>query len=381
MKDLQEIGRKIRRLETTGAPYVLATVVHVCGSAYRGPGAHLLITSEGEVIGTLSGGCVEGDVVENARRGRETGEPMLLTYDSTADDDILWGTGLGCRGVTDLLLERFPATGSPDYARLLGAPGPAREPAVVATLFRVDGRLPPPPIQRLVLHPNGACQDNVRDPAVRDRMRSDAGEELARLRAGAVPAPARARAVDHRAARAQVLLEGLQPPLALVIFGAGPDAVPLVRLGCELGWQVTVADHRPDFAQPERLPGAHAVLDARPADALEQVCLDRRTAVVVMTHNYLQDLEVVRQLAGAPVEYVGLLGTRDRTDRLLAQLREEGAEPPAGWMGQFFSPAGLDLGGESAEEIALSIAAEIQTVMRARPGTHLGDRDGPIHPR
>ena len=382
MKDLQDILRKIRQLDAAGTPYVLATIVQVSGSTYRGPGARMLITREERTVGTLGGGCLETDLVESAGEVFATGEPLLLTYDATSEDDILWGTGLGCRGIARVLLEKLPRIEGLDLPQLLDGCARHRRSGVLATVFAVEGAVQARAGQRLMLHQDLSVEDDIPDEELRRAMQRAAREELdARGKASGPTARGKTWRCELPEGCARVLLEPLLPPISLVVFGAGYDTLPVLRLAGELGWHTTVVDHRPAFARTERLPGAHEVLCARPEEAGARLSFDHRTVVLIMTHNYLQDLELLRHLGAFPVPYLGLLGPRERTQRLLDELKKEGIEIALDQQERLFSPIGLDIGAETAEEIALSVLSEIQAVLKARSGGHLRARPGPIHDR
>jgi len=176
-----------------------------------------------------------------------------------------------------------------------------------------------------------------------------------------------------------VFVEVIEPPVPLLVFGSGPDAVPLVRLARELGWHVTVADERPAAASGGRFPGADATLTCAPEAVPERAGLDARTVAVLMTHNYLQDLRLLEVLLPLPVRYLGILGPKRRTERMLGDLRKQGLEPSEDWLGRLHSPAGLDIGADTPEGIALAIVAEINAVLAGRTGGPLRERDGPIY--
>jgi xanthine dehydrogenase accessory factor len=175
-------------------------------------------------------------------------------------------------------------------------------------------------------------------------------------------------------------VEVLDPPLRLVVCGAGHDAIPLVRAASVLGWNVSVVDDRPALLNRDRFPEAKAfVAVEEPAEAAKAAGVDERTFVVVMTHNFLRDKAYIRSLLGSPAAYVGMLGPAARSERLLMELRDEGVEVGDEARGRIHGPAGLDLGGEGPEEIAQAILAEIVAVKRRRAGGFLRDRPGPIH--
>ena len=381
MKDLKTLLHEIERLEKEGESYVLATIVRIDGSAYRGVGTRMLIKADGDRIGTISGGCLERDVVENAEEVFASGERKLLTYDSTSEEDLLWGTGLGCSGVIQVMLERLPDDETIDYPRILSDTVFQRLPMVMATLFDAEGTDGKGDGQRLILDPEGTVTADIADERLQHLVQRDARKEMAILKETNPPVSiGRTRFYELESSRAGVLLELLVPPISLVVFGAGDDAEPLVRLASDIGWQVTVVDHRPAFAVAERLPAADNVILGRAPELFDDLPLDG-CATIVMTHNYMQDLAILRRLVKEQVRYLGVLGPRARTDRLLNDLGTEKIILSAEMRRILHSPVGLDIGAETAEEIALSVLAEMRAVISGRQGGLLRQRKGPIHDR
>ena len=266
MKDLQTILGRARVLDEAGVPYVLATVVQTSGSVYRGPGTRMLIEADLQSLGTISGGCLEGDVRENAQAVFADGQPRLLHYDATSEDDILWGTGLGCSGTVDVLLERLPQDGAgfhyPDFLH-----GCALEEGrgVLGTVFAAEGDTRAALGQRVFAHEGGHVCANIADEELHRAVLAAADELLATLDQTQRPVVlGHTRHYELAHGRASVLLEPLLPPIALYIFGAGYDAVPIAHLAGELGWRITVVDHRPAYARAERFPQARQTLLAPP---------------------------------------------------------------------------------------------------------------------
>jgi xanthine/CO dehydrogenase XdhC/CoxF family maturation factor len=179
----------------------------------------------------------------------------------------------------------------------------------------------------------------------------------------------------------EYFLEWVGVPLHLVLFGAGHDAIPVVAMARQLGWQVTVADGRSSFARPDRFPGARCMVTGGEGAQLDTDLVDRDTAVVLMTHNYPRDLRLLEQLVPMEPRYLGILGPRDRADRLLADLRDNRIPGTGGaaFREALHAPVGLDLGAETPEAIALSIIAEVQSVFSGRDGSALRTRQGAIH--
>jgi len=323
---MPELSRILTALETAaGQPAALATLVKVEGSSYRRPGARLLLLPDGTRVGSISGGCLEEDVMERARRVLTTGRPELAVYDTTAENDLVWGVGLGCQGVVRIFIEQIPAL-RPDWIALLRANLHERR----ETTLRVDYAESTPRGTRL---------------------------------AGTADAPGEG-----------VFIETVAAPPALIICGAGDDAQPLARLAKETGWHVTVADARAAYASSERFPEADRIVAAPLTQIAASLCADARTFAVVMTHRYVDDREFLRALLPQDFPYLGQLGPRTRTDRLLAEL-----SPSPAQLAKLHAPVGLDLGGSTPETVALAILAEMQTRLTGRTPGHLRDRTGPIH--
>ncbi len=373
MKELRDILDAWADVRRRGERAVLATVVKARGSTYRRPGARMLLRPDGAMVGSIGGGCLEGDVLEKARQVLATGEPRLVAYDMTSDDDIVWGLGLGCNGVVYVLLEALPHGGPADPMAFLDECLTHERVGVLATVFRVEGRRPAHVGDRWMVRADGELWGStLQDPALLEALRPDVDEARRTGRS-----TVRTYALPD--GEAEVFIEVVQPPVPLVVFGAGHDAIPVVRFAKALGWRVTVVDSRPAYATRDRFPEADEVVLAHPEDVPGRVRLDERTVAVVMTHNYLQDLKLLEVLLPSPVRYLGVLGPRSRTDQLLRDLQAKGRAPAEAQLRRLYSPVGVDIGAETPEEIALSILAEVQAVLTGRPAGLLRDRKGPIH--
>ena len=364
MHELKAVLAAAADLHARGALPVLATVVDVKGSVYRRPGAHMLIAQGISPVGSISGGCLERDVAERASELLQGGPPQLLTYDSLSGEDVVWGLGLGCNGRVSILLEPLK-----DLAPLLAFWQEClaqRRPGVVATVFASTGPLAP---GARSYYPGGQSR-----PDFPPESTDDAARALEK----------RQTTVKHYG-DCSLLLELVAPPTRLVICGAGPDAIPVVRLAAELGWEVTIIDKRPGYATREFFPEAHEIIvgSTLPAD------LKADDAAVVMAHHFQDDREFLRQLLNTSVGYLGVLGPRARTASFLEQLgmnvglgphlkTSAEREPPG--LRRIYAPVGLDIGAETPEAIALSIVAEIRAVLAGRPAGFLRERSGPIHP-
>ena len=382
MKELRQILKTVGRYRLGGERWALATVVETSGSFFRAPGARMVVDERQQTVGTMGGGCLEGNLLEHARQVRASGTSQLVTYDCTADDDVLWGSGRGCAGVARILLEALPRSGGVEFIEFLRSCMASRTSGVLATAYEWEGPHAAPMPQRLILREDGSIEDDFHDSEVREVVEREARQEWAHLDSRRVPvARPYSRLCHCPGGSVHLLIEPVQPPTRLVVFGAENHLAPLVRFAAELGWDVAVVDHRPSRARPERFPEASAVLLAAADETADKVELDWRSVVLVMTQDYLHDLALLRHLVGADLAYLGLLGPRERTGRLMSDLKREGVQPDKEAGHRVFNPAGLDIGAETAEEIGLSIIAEILAFLTGRQGGYLRNRGGPIHDR
>ncbi len=369
MTELQRLFLAYDQHRAAGQPCALATVVEVVGSAYRRPGARMLVTENGELTGAISGGCLEGDARQRARRAIFQGEPALVTYDTRDEDDPRHGLGPGCQGVVRILLEPLNFSDSHNALELLR--DFARHPAlaVLATVFEADtAGLRAAVGQRLLLSAAGALRGA---PLLAAPLAEAARATLAQ-------GQSRVLDIDTAAGPVRALLELLVPPLRLVVYGAGNDAQPLVHLAGSLGWHITVVDGRPNLATATRFPEAAAVRVV-PAAELEGQTPDPLAYHVLLSHNYAYDLAALQTLLPSPAPYIGLLGPRLKAARLLDELDLTRSEQKQLLRERLHSPVGLDLGSETPEEIALAIVAEIQAQRSERQGRPLRERAGTVH--
>jgi len=347
--------RKIVELWQCGDASVLVTLVRVEGSSYRRVGARVLIASNGDSAGTISGGCLEAEVVRKAKwlvRAGAVVERYSTLFDDTADIPY----GLGCGGTVDLLLE--PA-GTAEFDAVMHAmhdslKGNRRE--VVTYLPEHDA-----PLTREVREESGAVLFVSAKDAIGKFAHSE-GHGFSR----AVNEPQKKRGfspgeVTDRAA----FREWLEPPQRLIMLGAGDDAQPMVQMASLLGWSVLVADGRAQLVRPERFPEAERVICA---DSISEFEISERDAVVVMSHSYEQDRAWLTEVVPIKPRYVGLLGARHRSALLINETAAR-----LGWSAEqvcerLFAPVGMDLGGDGAEAIALATIAEIQACCEGKLG-------------
>jgi xanthine dehydrogenase accessory factor len=355
-----ELARSLAPLVAAGRPLAVATVVAISGSAPRAVGATMFVDADGAVVGSVSGGCVEGAVVEACGAVLDGAAPAVVRYGIS--DEMAMGVGLMCGGDLDVYIERVPAASLPALEAARDGGGAA----------------------------DGTVVDGPRE-LVGVRI-ADLTDELLRA-AGAVGVSAGRLRAEHeswaRAGRSttwtarcgpvelSVFTDVVLPPPRLLIFGAVDFSAALADAGRLLGYRVTVCDARPVFATPERFPGAHEVVRSWPHVYLADAEVDERTVVCVLTHDLKFDVPLLALALELPVAYVGAMGSRRTHERRLRALREHGLDEAL--LARLHSPIGLDIGASTPAETAVSILAEVIAARTGASGRALGGTDGPIH--
>ena len=340
------LSQAFARWSDTGKPLVLATVYETSGSTYSKIGAQMLINAEGDFQGMLSGGCLEGDLAERARQVSETGEAQAVTYDLTQDDDDLWGLGVGCDGIMRILLQRLDAEGAYEPLPSMLRAFDGDNPQVAVTVIE-SGHTGATGGSTAIIADSQVIWSALPGEVLTD-IRSDVAEALA---------DGRSRLTKSRIGDAELtlLVSLLRPRLRLLVLGAGLDAEPVVRLGAELGWRVTVSDHRPGYIDKGNFAGALHVQCCVANELAQTTDLTSFDAVVVMSHHLASDETYLRQLAETAITYIGLLGPINRRNRLLDSIPEHKEDLASRVRG----PAGIDINASGPAAIALSIVAEI----------------------
>lgn len=379
MNEVRALVEAFDDANARGERCALATVVSVEGSSYRRPGARMLVREGGANTGTISAGCLEADVVEHAQRVIAQGTAKLVEYDTAStSDEMAWGLGLGCNGIVRVLVEPL-APGSRYVEALRRSSEAHAAPLTVATVYQ---HTPPAANRvetgaRLLIDADGSVSRDGLSGEVAAAIESEARS----LSFG--EATSGARIIDVGGAGVKVFFETLLPPVPLVIFGAGHDALPVVELARGLGWQTEVVDPQARLATRSRFAVADRVTLARPEEVAARVMITPRTLALLMSHNYSHDLSLLRFLLASPARYVGVMGPRKRTERMLRELAagEDPFRPEDAALSRLHSPAGLDIGANAPAEIALSIVAEMRAVLEGRRGGMLRERRGSIHGR
>ena len=372
MKEIREIIKAYEAAAKAGKKSALATVVHLNGSSYRRPGARMLVTDEGELTGAISGGCLEGDALRKAMIVLAQQKSKLVTYDTSDEDDAIIGIQLGCAGVIQVLFEPIDENDANNPIQLLRKVIAKRQKAVLVTLFSLEDKKNEQPGTCLLAEENDNIAGSIPYPELQKSIVEDVGEVMHQQSSAF-----KNYTIEKFSITAFV--EFLQPPVSLVIIGAGNDAIPMMQIANILGWDVRVVDGRSTHAKPERFVSACQVLVSKPGKLLEHITIDRQTVFVLMTHNYNYDLAILKVLLLKNVTYIGLLGPKKKLDRMIDEMREEGIPIDEDQLKKIYGPVGLEIGAETAEEIALSIIAEIKAVLAGKPGRSLREKQDVIH--
>lgn len=337
----------------------LATITRTRGSTFRRPGTRMLVLGNGQVVCELSGGCPQRDIVTRALDVMASGEPRLIRYDAESGLDVLME--MGCGGELEVLVEPLLAIHDTDFIDALARCLDERHTIHLATQFAID-EVPILP-RRLVWNGHRVLYNDIENASLVQRILENAAAPLSR-RANTLSMPFAGGSTD-------VLMEAVEPPHALIVIGSSAAARALLPLSSALGWRTTLVDHDPARLRAVDLPAELNTVCATPRELMDAVTLDMHSSVVVMTHNLEQDVAYLSALREAPVAYIGALGSRDRVARMRHSSALSGLH--------LHAPAGLDIGSETPEEIALAIAAEIMAVINRKNGGSLRDNDGAIH--
>jgi xanthine dehydrogenase accessory factor len=372
MNEIKAILKAYDSLDHAQTKAALATVVRVEGSSYRRTGARMLVMDNGQWVGGISGGCLEGDALKRARLAIAKTAPSLITYDTTQDDAYQIGVGLGCNGIIDVLLAPIlPHDPYNPIEVLKSVVTDRRQINLLLTLTRLDGTLTTLRAGHMIRYAGRPSLDILADDALIHTLEREVGAVIENRKSQTLVLPL----PDGR--QLEVFAEYFPPELHVLLMGHQYDVYPLAKLIREIGWRVTVV------APPQKIHREVARLAAAivPPEDFSPELVDPFTAVILMAHDYKTDKRNLPLVIATQASYIGLLGPRVRAEKIFNELAEEGISISNEHMNRVFAPVGLDLGAISPEEIALSIVAEIRAVFSDRAGTSLRQRTVPIHER
>lgn len=372
MKEFNTIVAEYGKIDFGKSRAALATVVKVRGSSYRSPGARMLITDDGRWVGSISGGCLEGDALRKARKVILEEQAMTVTYDTREESNQNLGIGLGCNGVIDVLIEPIDHTASTNPVRVFEKFIGTSKPVALATVFSSD--TPAVTGQKLLIDEQGILHHSITDTSLLKTIHSD-------LSGLFETKTSETRSYRTSGNTVDVYLELIPPNISVIIFGGGFDARPVSQLAKSLGWDVSVTDECVAHIAPVFFPDADKLSLCNRQFVGRDFDVTPYTACVLMSHNYDYDRDVLKTLLKTPTPYIGILGPRKRFDKMRKEFSGEGIELSPDDIHRIHSPIGLDIGAEAPDEIAVAIIAEIQGKFACRSGGFLKYRQGPIHQR
>jgi xanthine dehydrogenase accessory factor len=370
MKDQKAIVEAYRQLDLNSQKAALATVVKVRGSSYRSPGARMLITDSGKWIGSISGGCLEGDALRKARQVMLDKKPRTVTYDTREESNQNLGIGLGCNGVIDVLLEPLELNAKENPIIIFESLLNSKTAIAVATIFNSKNHNG----EKLIVTIDGQTQSSFSNETLAKAV-SDDLQNIFQSNASF----AKNYKIDNE--EIEIFLELIQPVVSLLIFGGGFDARPVSQLAKSLGWNVSVTDECVAHIAPIFFPTADQLSLCSREFIDRDFDITPYTACVLMSHNYEYDRDVLKKLLKSDTPYIGILGPRKRFDKMLDEFSRDGITLSADDLHRIHSPIGLDIGAEAPDEIAVSIIAEVQGKFSNRSGGFLKYKNGPIHDR
>lgn len=322
------MANRIHQLLETWLPqkdelqWVLATIIETQGSSYRKAGAMMMINSLGQYFGLLSGGCLESDIMRQARKCWDSGANRIAQYDMREEEDLAWQLGIGCGGMVKILLQ--PVTEANDYLQLLGL------------------------LESVKRHKTVSYWQKTTESAPENLLIAGSDDEN----------------ISPQADKQNYFVSEIAPPPHLAVFGGGVDAIPVVTMASQLGWQVTLVDSRTSYARASQFACADTIVKQPLAKLVSADWLQDLDAVVIMMHNIALDAEALKLAVSSATRYIGMLGPGHRTERVLKHAQMTHSDIPQ----PFANPVGLSLGGELPESIALSVMAEIHAFLEQANG-------------
>lgn len=369
MKEVKTIINEYKKIDFHQRKAALATVVKVKGSSYRSPGARMLITDDGKWVGSISGGCLEGDALRKARKVMADKTAITVTYDTREENNHALGIGLGCNGVIDVLIEPVEPDDENNFINLLIKEIHTIQPLALATVFNDCTA------DKLLISENAdILKSFIYSTSLNDVVMKDLREVFQTKKSETKKYQINQKEVD-------VFIEFIQPVISLIIFGGGFDARPLSQLAKSLGWDVQVTDECVAHIAPLFFPEADKLSLCNREFISRDFTITPYTACVLMSHNYEYDRDVLKKLIKTNASYIGILGPSKRFEKMKDDFLKEGISLTKEDTHRIHSPIGLDIGAETPDEIAISILAEIQSKFANRSGGFLKYRSGPIHQR
>lgn len=368
MKELHSIVQAYEFAKSDGKNMALATVVKVDGSAYRRPGARMLVTEDGSLTGAISGGCLEGDALRKAQTVIFQGKSMVVTYDTTDEDDQKFGVGLGCNGIIHVLIEPISLDDPLNPVELIKEALRDRETSLLLSVFSIP-RSKSEQVGTVFL--KKGIHEFGKPDRISPQLWLRLKHEIQRFDQSQSEIQSYSELEDI-----SVFFEVIKPAVRILLFGAGNDTQPLGKMAEILGFELILIDGRKNLATSARFPSAKQILLGSAEEIVSQLETDLNTVALLMTHNFEYEVVVLEKLLTCMIPYIGILGPKRKTEKLVQRLNSKGIQVA---MENIYAPVGLEIGAETSEEIALSILAEIKAVLNSKKPIFLREKEGPIH--
>jgi xanthine dehydrogenase accessory factor len=372
MKEIKAVIKAYNEIDRLAMRAAIATVVRVEGSSYRRTGARMLVLDNGTWVGGISGGCLEGDALKRARVAINNSRPTLITYDTSEDDPHQIGVGLGCNGIIDVLFCPLDFNDPNNPAEVLKTCIKAnRETHILITITDIHGEFKDLKHGQIIHYKGPESLIVLEDKSLEKLLAEAINQQIADKKSSSL----NIKNADGK--NLTVFIEILPPEIHVVLIGHQYDVYPMCRLLKEIGWRVSIV------AELLKVNANISALadEVRAPSEFSEMLIDEHTAIILMSHDYKTDKCNLPKALKTAAPYIGMLGPRVRSEKIWRELAEEGKPVTEYDMERIYAPLGLDIGAQTPEEIALSLAASVRAAFAERDGTFLKYRKSPIHPR
>ncbi len=372
MRELEVIISTYDQLKLGAVECVLATVVHVEGSAYRRAGARMLVDEFGNITGAISGGCLEGDALRKALHALHHQKNKLITYDTSDEDDAIIGAQLGCNGIIQVLFEPINYDDELNPCEILKDAIQKKKPLAIVVQFNLN-KIKNQQGTNLIISEDSEIIGNQTEKEIFDHILEQAKQAIKYDKS---------QFTEFLIGEENqyFFIQSYQPPVKLIIVGAGNDAQILAQQADLLGWEVIVTDGRPTHANKNRFTSSCQIIVSKPEESLKNIPLNNRSCIVLMSHNYNYDLAVLKLvITDKQIPYIGILGPKKKYQRMLDDMAQAGVELETDSLLKIYAPVGLEIGAETPAEIGLSILSEIQAVISNKNAKPLREKTTSIH--
>ena|SRR6056297_175174 len=367
MKEIKSILQLYNSFKKSGEKCAIAQVVRVEESSYRREGARMLVFESGVFEGGISGGCLEGDALKRSQIAILKQQPSIVTYDTSKENEI--GVGLGCNGIIDVLIS--PISDNSATLNMLQKCVSDRDFHVISTVTALNAELDAIPLGRSFYYDrDSASLEDCQHDGLRIFLQKKIQEVLENQKS-------KTYHFEEERVKASVFIEMIPPQFHLAVYGDNYDVYPILEMAKLMDWDVSLVGN----VQKLKKENLQSVKNIYPSDLEERPKLDKRTAIILMAHDYKTDYNNLQQLIKTPVPYIASLGPRKRFDKMITEFESKGIKFSKEELNRIYAPCGLEIGAKTPEEIAVSLFSEVLAVLSGKVGGMLREKSGPIHDR